>query len=279
MSAAGSSMLVANARMYSVEATSAAAWQALLAWVAQRADVPMAYEPHAPPASLPALWRRPDLGCALMCGYPFATWHDTAVVRPHLLGAVVPRNSDGAEPRYRTAIVVRADSDIQEAGELRGRRFAYTTPDSQSGYQAARRWLAERAMSADGRWFAATVGPLVTPRAVVDALVRGDADAGPLDSYWLDLLTLHEPDTARQLRTVALTAWTPLPPFVCSAAVPPPLRQRIAGALLAASDAPDLADVRATLALAAIAPVEADDYAVLADYARATSALGYPVLQ
>ena len=272
-------MLLSNARMYSVEATSAAAWQALLAWVAERADVPMVYEPHAPPASLPTLWRRRDLGCALMCGYPFATWHDPAVVRPHLLGAVVPRNTDGGNPRYRTAIVVRADSAIREPGELHERRFAYTTPDSQSGYQAVRGWLAERAASAQGPWFAATVGPLVTPRAVVDALLRGDADAGPLDSYWLDLLTLHDPQTALRLRTVAVTPWTPLPPFVCSAVVPPPVRQRIAGALLSAGDAPELADVRATLALASIAPVEADDYAVLADHARAADALGYPVLQ
>jgi ABC-type phosphate/phosphonate transport system substrate-binding protein len=274
-----SAVLVANARMYSVEATTAAAWQALLEWVAQRADVPMIYEPHRPPAPLDALWRRPDLGGALMCGFPFATWHDPAVVRPHPLAAVVPLAAPSGEPVYRTAVVTRADGDIAGLDDLRDRRFAYTTPESQSGYQAVREWMGARAAAAGGRWFGATIGPLVTPRAVVDAILRGDADAGPLDAYWLDLLMRHEPATARQLRTVTHTDWTPLPPFVCSAAVPPPQRQRIAGALLEAGETPALGDVRATLAIATLAPVTAADYAVLATRARATDALGYPVLQ
>ena len=263
--------------MYSVEPASAAAWQSLLAWVAQRADVPMAYEPHRPPAPLDAVWRRPDLGCALMCGYPVATWDDPSVARPHVMAAIVPRGAEGARPVYRSAIVARADAEIAHLEDLRGCRFAFTTPTSQSGYQAVREWLAPRA--AAGRWFAATVGPLVTPRAVVDAVLRGDADAGPLDSYWLDLLTLHEPATARQLRTLAFTAWTPLPPFVCSASIAPATRARIAAALVAASDASELADVRAALAFASVARVDADDYAALVARARAADALGYPLLQ
>jgi len=247
-----SAVLVANARMYSVEPMSAAAWEALLAWVARQAGVDMAYEPHRAPAPLDALWRRPDLGCALMCGYPFATWHDRAVVRPYLLAAVVPSNAHDGRPVYRTAIVTRADGGIADVEGLRGCRFGYTTPESQSGYQAVRHWAGARAAAAGGRWFGETVGPLVTPRAVVDAILRGDADAGPLDGYWLDL---------------------------CSAAVPPPARQRIAGALLAAADAPELADVRATLGLASIASVEPADYATLAERARDADALGYPALQ
>jgi ABC-type phosphate/phosphonate transport system substrate-binding protein len=265
--------------MYSVEPMSAAAWEALLAWVARQAGVDMAYEPHRAPAPLDALWRRPDLGCALMCGYPFATWHDRAVVRPYLLAAVVPSNAHDGRPVYRTAIVTRADGGIADVEGLRGCRFGYTTPESQSGYQAVRHWAGARAAAAGGRWFGETVGPLVTPRAVVDAILRGDADAGPLDGYWLDLLTRLEPATAQRLRTLAFTDWTPLPPFVCSAAVPPPARQRIAGALLAAADAPELADVRATLGLASIASVEPADYATLAERARDADALGYPALQ
>jgi ABC-type phosphate/phosphonate transport system substrate-binding protein len=272
--------LVANARMYAVERATDAAWRELLAWVARAAEVPMRYESHAAPAPLDALWRRPDLGCALMCGYPFATWRDPAIARPQLLAAAVPKSAEPAgRALYRTAIVVRSDGDIATADALRGRRFAYTTPGSQSGYQAAREWLAPRALAAGGRWLGAAVGPLVTPRGVVDAILCGEADAGPLDAYWLDLLRLHEPATARQLRTVAFTDWTPSPPFVCSAAVPPPMRQRIASALLEAGTSAELAAVRATLALAGVAPVDAGDYALLAQRAHAADALGYPSLQ
>jgi ABC-type phosphate/phosphonate transport system substrate-binding protein len=272
-------MLIANARMYAVESSTDAAWRELLAWVARAADVPLRYEPHAAPAPLDALWRRPDLGCALMCGYPFATWHDAAIARPHLLAAPVPACAGPEGAMYRTGIVVRDDSGITTPDGLRGCRFAFTTPGSQSGYQAAREWIAERALAAGGRWFGATVGPLVTPRGVVDAILRGDADAGPLDAWWLDLLERHEPATAGRLRAVAFTDWTPAPPFVCSAAVAPPVRQRLASALLEAGASDDLRPARATLGLAGVAEAEAGAYAILAQRAHAADALGYPSLQ
>ena len=48
--------------------------------------------------------------------------------------------------------------------------------------------LAPFARDRGGTLFEATVGPLVTPRRVVEAIVSGEADAGPLDSYFHDLL-------------------------------------------------------------------------------------------
>ena len=271
-------MLVANARMYTVEPATDAAWRAWMTWVASAAAVPLRYEPHPAPASLHALWERPDLGCALMCGYPLAVWPESAT-RPHVLAAPIPSM---AEPPgsavYRTAIVTRADAAPTSVDDLRGKRFAYTTPGSQSGYQAVRAWIAERAVGAGGRWFGTMVGPLVTPRGVVDALVHGDADAGPLDAYWLELLRLHEPRTAQQLRVVAWTPWTPVPPFVCSAALPPAIRAQITTALLASCRTPDLASVRTALALAGVAPASATDYTLLARRAEAVDALGYASL-
>src|SRR5436190_620117 len=68
--------------------------------------------------------------------------------------------------------------------------------------------------------FAASVGPLLTPRRVIEALLQGDIDVGPLDSYVHDLLRVHEPDTASRLRTVESTAMTPIPPLIASLATP-----------------------------------------------------------
>lgn len=271
-------MLVANARMYSVERTTANAWRALLAWVAAQAEVPLAYAEHPPPAPLEALWRRPDLGCALMCGYPWATWSPTRGPRPVIIGAPVPCEARG-RAAYRTALVVRADSTATSLDDLRGRRFAYTTPHSQSGYQAVRRLLADRTAPAAPRFFEAVVGPLVAPRRVVQAVVTGEADAGPLDSYWLALLRLHEPATAARLRVVAHTEWTPLPVFVAAARTEPAAREALARALLAAGSARELEDLRATLALSDFVRPDPRTYDVLALRAREADALGYPALQ
>ena len=270
-------MLVANARMYTVDAATDAAWREWFGWVANAADVTLRYEAHRPPLPLEALWERRDLGCALMCGYPLATWADAAT-RPHVLAALANADEPSDRAMYRTAIVSRADG-LRGVEDLRGCRFAYTMPGSQSGYQAVREWLAPRALAADGRLFARTVGPLVTPRAVVDAVLGGDADAGPLDAHWLELLQRHEPDTAARLRVLDYTPWSPMPPFVCSPTLPPGVRTRLRDALVEAGCADALRAARHTLGVHGVAHARASDYDVLAKRARATDALGYPSLQ
>ena len=100
-------MLAANARMYAVTPAVKAAWQDLLAWVAQASAVPLAYLDHAAPAPLEDLWARDDLGAAFMCGFPFAS----AKRKPQILAAPVPSPPRyGGRPCYCTDLVVRADS-------------------------------------------------------------------------------------------------------------------------------------------------------------------------
>ena len=84
-------MPIASARMYSWSPSLTAAWHRLLAWVSTRAEVPLAVLDLADPLPLDEIWRREDLGCVFMCGYPWALRRD----RPHLLAAPVP-----SPPRY-----------------------------------------------------------------------------------------------------------------------------------------------------------------------------------
>ena len=272
--------LAANARMYSVEARSAQAWTTLLAFVAAQARVPLAPLELAPGAPLEDLWRRDDLGCALMCGWPWVTWDERSGPRPRALAVPVPDVAASERlPVYRTSIVVRDDAPFGSLADLAQQRFAFTTPSSQSGYQAVRAHVAARAAASGGRAFGRMVGPLVTPRRVVEAVLGGEADAGPLDSYWLAILARNEPATAARLRIVESTPWTPMPLFVCAATVPAAQADALAATLRLAGTAPALADARATLVLADIAPVVPASYAVLLDRARSADALAYAVLR
>ncbi len=267
--------MIANARMYSVNEKTAAAWRTLLAWVIARAGVTCEVIDYPAPQPLPALWARPDLGCAFMCGFPFSL----ATPPPFLLAAPAPRAPGfGGEPVYWTDFVVRADSRFQQLSDIFGQRFAYTTPDSQSGYQAPRKLLAPYARARGSPLFAGTVGPLQTPRRIVEAVLDGQADAGPLDSYVHELLRLTEPALAARLRVVAVTAPTAIPPLVAAAGIAPADAQRLRDALFATEQERDLDSVRATLGLQRFAPIAADRYHRLQDDAREADALGYPCL-
>lgn len=272
--------LVANARMYAVNAHVAALWERLFAWIADEAGVRLEVVAHPAPQPLEALWRRTDLGCVFMCGYPWSTWRERADDRPHLLAAPVPSPPRyNGQPVYCTDIVVRQDSPYLDVEALRGARFAYTIEHSQSGWHAPRNFLAANALAAGGRWFSEVVGPLHTPRAVVDALVEGSIDAGPLDSWWHDLLRKHESATAARLRTIASTPMTPIPPLVCAASTPAALRARLPATLERVGTHPTLRDLREALLIRGFTRVAAEDYAMLWRQASHTDALGYGRLQ
>jgi ABC-type phosphate/phosphonate transport system substrate-binding protein len=253
--------LVANARMYAVTPAVKAAWQELFAWVARAAGAPLDYLDHAAPAPLEDLWARADLGAAFMCGFPFAM----AATRPKLLAAPVPSPARyGGAPRYCTDFVVRRDSRFAQLADTFGGRIGWTVSHSQSGYNAVRHHLLGQPRAHYATW----VGPLVTPRRVVDAVLRNEIDVGPLDSYVHDLLRRHEPDTAAQLRVVASTAMTPIPPLIAAAGVAEDDVARLRAALLSCHAEPELAATRDALLLARFEAIDAEGYRMLVDWKR-----------
>lgn len=270
--------MFANARMYSINATVAALWRELLGWVIARAGEPIDVIDYPAPQPLGELWQRPEMACALMCGYPWVTWNGDGRKRPIALAAPLPSN-----PRYErravycTDLVVRADALLHEVDDLIGQRLAWTVADSQSGYQALRALFAPRA---NGRkLFAATVGPLITPRRVIEALLAGEADAGPIDSYWHDLLRRHEPELASRVRVITSTPMTPMPMFVAAPGISESTRARLTDTLLAVAAAPELQRVREGLALDGFSDVDPVAYEVLAQNAAKADAFGYRQLQ
>ncbi len=266
-------MMIANARMYAVNATVAASWRSLLEWVIARAGIECEVIDYPAPQPLPDLWARPDLALVFMCGYPIAS----ARPPPRVLAAPIPDAARyGGAPVYFTDIVVRTDSPLRHLPDIFGRRFAFTTEDSQSGYQAPRRLLAPYARARGRRLFESTMGPLVTPRRVVEAVVHNEADAGPLDSYFHDLLRHHEPALAAQLRVLATTDPMPLPALIGAATLPEAVARKLTAALLAVADANELAPVREALLLRGFAAVDAESYGALRDDARDADAAGYP---
>ena len=249
--------LIANARMYAVTPEVRAEWQSLFAWVAEVSAVPLTYVEHAAPAPLEVLWAREDLGTAFMCGFPFAS----AVRKPHLIAAPVPSPPRyGGQPRYCTDFIVRADSPAVRLSDTFGGRIGWTVDHSQSGYRAVRHHLLHYGQDRTEPLFSEWVGPLVTPRRVIDAVIHGDIDVGPLDSYVHDLLKRHEPQTAAKFRTIESTAMTPIPPLVASRMVTEDTLERLRQVFLSSAMQTELSAEFETLMILRFAAVNPDDY-------------------
>src|SRR5215469_14893708 len=257
--------LVANARMYAVTPRVREAWQTLFDWVARTSAIPLEYIDHAAPAPLETLWARDDLGATYMCGFRFAS----AARKPRLIAAPVPSPPRyGGMAQYCTDFIVRADRPFARLSDTFGGRIGWTVGHSQSGYNAVRYHLLRYRRGQNEPLFAKWIGPLITPRRVIEHVIEGKIDVGPLDSYVHDLLKSHEPATASRLRTVESTVMAPIPPLVASPTVAKRDIERLRGALISGAIETELAPTLEVLMVMRFAPIDPANYAVLLSQAR-----------
>ncbi|NOV24106.1 ABC transporter permease [Cupriavidus necator] len=258
--------MIANARMYAVTAPAEQAWRALLAHVSGRAGVALPYVEHAAPAPVRELWERPDLGCVFMCGYPYAS----ATVTPQLLAAPVPALPRyGGRPVYFSEFIVRADASVQTLEQTFGKRLACMLPESNSGYNAPRHYLMRLAPAGTPALYRPAAAPTPTPRAVIGAVLAGDADVGVVDSYVMDLLRRYDPVLVAQLKMLALTPPAPIPVLVASAGADRQQCMRVRAALLGMHQDAAGTALLAALELARFVAAQPADYACLPAMAHA----------
>jgi hypothetical protein len=203
--------MIANARMYSVSPEAAGLWRSLLTAVIEHAGLDIKLLEHTEPAPINELWQRPDKAAVFMCGLPFSR----SDPRPELIAAPVPSPPDfRGLPQYWSEMVVRKASGFHTIEDTFGGRIALTVPDSQSGCLAALYFL----MANTGQFplYREIITPQVTPLGAMSAVVDGAADVAPIDSYAYCLLQKYRRDLTSQLRVIARTPRTPIPPLVAS---------------------------------------------------------------
>lgn len=265
---------IANARMYAVTPEVEALWRALLAQVADDADVALRYEPYPAPLPLENLWQRGDLGAVFMCGFPIVT--ELAQVIP--LAAPIPR-APWARGRalYRTDLIVREDAPYRTLEDTFGGRAGWTVAHSHSGFNAWRHHLLAYRTAARPALYGAMTDNLVTARKVLDSVREGRIDVGPLDAYWHLLIARHTPQLTQGIRVLASTEPAPMPAFVAAGGAPPDLVRRLRAAFTAAAARPWFAALAQPLLLEGFAEVGTGSYAPLLQWDREARAAGYPL--
>jgi ABC-type phosphate/phosphonate transport system substrate-binding protein len=225
--------MIANARMYSESPEAAGLWRRLLTAVIEHAGLDIRLLEHSAPAPIHELWQRPDMAAVFMCGLPFSRSDS----RPQIVAAPVPSPPDfRGVPQYWSEMVVRRDSAFQTPEDTFGGRIALTAPNSQSGCLAALYYLTTLAEKFP--LYQEVIAPQITPLGAMSAVIDGAAEVAPIDSYAFCLLQKYRRDLTSQLRIVARTPHTPIPPLVASRPGLPPLQAAFLEADRIASMAP-----------------------------------------
>lgn len=182
-----------------------------------------------------------EIHLAWICGYPFVRVRDPEYLE--LLAVPMFRGS----PLYRSYIITHRDNSAQSIEDLAGQVFAYSDPDSNSGYLVPRSILARRGFDPDS--FHRLTFFTYSHAETVEAVAKRVADAGAVDSYVWEFLATTRPDLTARTRILMKSGQFGFPPVVVRRDLDPALRGRIQDALLGMADDEEGRALLARLAL------------------------------
>lgn len=144
-----------------------------------------------------------QIDAAWICGYPYVM-HESElqlVAIPEWRG----------RPLYQSYLIVDADRDGDDLGDLRGDTHAFSDPDSNSGFLVTRAALAEMRETPE-RFFARTFFTY-GHRNVIRAVASGLAASGSVDGYVYEVVAAMEPALAARTRVMWRSEWLGFPPI------------------------------------------------------------------
>ncbi|MEH6471403.1 MAG: PhnD/SsuA/transferrin family substrate-binding protein [Halopseudomonas sp.] len=147
---------------------------------------------------------------AWICGYPFLQFQN------QLRLLAVPLYQ--GRPVYQSYLIVPAtDTTTTSIEHLQGKIFAFSDPDSNSGYLVPQYQIQQ--LGADRNNFFRRSFFTWAHEKVVEAVAMGVAQGGAVDGYIWDTLAMINPEITRNTRVAHKSPEFGFPPFVASANV------------------------------------------------------------
>lgn len=204
------------------------------------------------------LFYQGELDICWLCGLPYVWKSADPSSQVELLAAPVmsgKRYRD--QPVYFSDVVVRRDSVYRSFGDLRGSRWAYNEPRSQSGYNVVKHHL--RSIGETLSYFGRVIES-GAHQASLQMLLSAEADVSVIDSTVLEHECRRNTDLLDQIRVIDSLGPSPIPPWVIWKGLPATLKHNLRHALIDMHKDSEGAAILAEGAIARFASVNDRDY-------------------
>jgi phosphonate transport system substrate-binding protein len=169
-----------------------------------------------------AMLRSQELDAAWICGYPWV------VNRNFLRGLSIPMYQ--GEPLYQSYLIVPpSDKSTHDLRDLANRIYAFSDPDSNSGYLVPRTTLIREGIDPDHHF--SRVFFTWGHRNVVSAVSAGLCAGGSVDGYVWDTLEQVAPTLTQGTRVAWRSARYGFPPVVVRASLSADIEERLRAAM------------------------------------------------
>ncbi len=182
----------------------------LRAYLADRLETPVRFVQRGSYREIVEQIRTGKIDFAWLCGYPYVRFK-----RDMKLLAVPLYHGN---PLYQSYFIVPAsDTTTTSLRDLRGKMFAYSDPDSNSGYLVPQYQLLRA--GEDPTTFFSRSFFTWGHRKIIEAVGVGLAQGGAVDGYVWDTLALVRPELTAATRIVSRSPELGYPPFVARAGI------------------------------------------------------------
>jgi len=200
-------------------------YRQLLDYLGEKLGRPIAYVDKENYAEINKLLKEGTIDIAFVCSQPYVEGHDVfgleLLVAPQAYGQTV----------YYSYIIVARESPIMRFSELRGKRFAFTDPLSNSGKLVPTYMLAKMETDPD-RFFREYVYTYGHDKSI-KAVAQGIVDGAAVDSLIWEYARQMHPEFTGKTKIIEKSAPYGIPPVVVRSGLDPALKARIEKIFLA----------------------------------------------
>jgi len=159
---------------------------------------------------------------------------------------------------YRSYYLAHVDSEINKLDDLKGKRFAFTDPDSYSGRLAVLNFLKNNGETAES-FFSKTFYTYSHDYSV-KAVASGLVDGSAVDSLVFDQMVDLGLEDAKNIKIIGYSDWVGTPPVVVSKYVSSGFKRKAKNILLNMDNDPKGKEILKKLNIEEFVPVNNDSY-------------------
>lgn len=199
-------------------------YEDLLKWVGAQVGMRTVFIQRKTYAEMNNLLESQGVDLAFVCSGPYVVGHAKFGMEIIALPVV-----DG-KSEYYSYILAQKDSPIGSFAELRGKRFAFTDPNSNTGCLVPRFMLAQKGETPE-TFFSETFFTYSHDNSI-KAVAEGMADGAAVDSLIWEFMKATEPGTVANTKVIQKSPPYGIPPVVVHPALDPVLKAKLKKILL-----------------------------------------------
>ena len=197
----------------------------LAGYLSERLSIPVQAVIDLPWQERDSLLDAGKIDLCWICGLPYVrkTKLTPLQIEP-LVAPVMAGSRYQGRPIYYSDVVVRQESSYHSLADLKGARWAYNEPGSQSGYGVVLYTLALQGKSLSH--FGQVIESGSHQRSL-QMILSGEVDSSAIDSTVLEMEVAIDPALATRIRIIDSFGPSPIPPWVVSMNMPLTTRQAV----------------------------------------------------